>query len=100
MLAAYRTIDNIIINTNKPEEKGSWINLTNPTEDEIALVTNATGMEFDRFLKGALDDEERPRIETENEQILVIINVPIMQNATVIYETIPLGIILMENSFV
>ncbi|AET69704.1 Mg2+/Co2+ transporter [Desulfosporosinus orientis DSM 765] len=100
MLAVYRTIDNIIINTNKPEEKGSWINLTNPTEDEIALVTNATGMEFDRFIKDALDDEERPRIETENEQILVIINVPIMQNATVIYETIPLGIILTKNSFV
>lgn len=100
MLAVYNTIDNIIINTDKPEEKGTWINMINPTEEEIALVTKATGMEFDYFIKDALDDEERPRIETENNQILVIINVPIIQNATVIYETIPLGIILTQNHFV
>ncbi|EGW38664.1 hypothetical protein [Desulfosporosinus sp. OT] len=28
-------------------------------------------MESDRFIKDALDDEGRPRIETEDEQILV-----------------------------
>jgi magnesium transporter len=97
MLAVYNTIDNIIIHTDKPEEKGTWINMINPSEEEIALVTKATGIECDYFRKDALDDDERPRIETENNQILVIINVPIIQNATVIYETIPLGIILTLN---
>lgn len=99
MLAVYNTIDNIIINTDKPEEKGTWINMINPTEEEIALVTKATGIESD-FIKDVLDDEERPRIETEDNQILVIINVPIIQNATVVYDTIPLGIILTEDHFV
>jgi len=99
MLTVYNTIDNKIINTDKPEEKDTWINMVNPTEEEIAFVTKANGIECD-FIKDVLDDDERPRIETENNQILVIINVPIIQNATVIYETIPLGIILTENHFV
>ena len=99
MLAVYNTIDNILITTDKPEEKGTWINLINPTDEEIELVTKATGVECD-FIRDVLDDDERPRIETEQNQILVIINVPIIQNATVIYETIPLGIILTEDHFV
>jgi len=100
MLAVYNTVGNIICNINKLEEKGTWINMVDPTEEEIELVTKATGMECDYFIKDVLDDEERPRIETENNQILVIINVPIIQDATVIYETIPLGIILTEDHFV
>lgn len=99
MLTVYNTIDNTIVRTDKPEEKGSWINMINPTEAEIELVTKATGIECD-FIRDVLDDDERPRIETEDNQILVIINVPIIQNATVIYETIPLGIILTEDHFV
>ncbi len=99
MLTVYNTIDNILIITDKPEEKGSWINMINPTEAEIELVTKATGIECD-FIRDVLDDDERPRIETEDNQILVIINVPIIQNATVIYETIPLGIILTDDHFV
>ncbi|EHQ87946.1 magnesium transporter CorA family protein [Desulfosporosinus youngiae] len=99
MLAVYNTSDNMIVNTNKLDEKGSWINMINPTEDEISLVIKATGIE-DYFIRDVLDDEERPRIETENNQILVIINVPIIQDAAVIYETIPLGIILTDNHIV
>ncbi|KJR48286.1 Magnesium and cobalt transport protein CorA [Desulfosporosinus sp. I2] len=100
MLAVYNTVDDIICNINKLEEKGTWINMVDPTEEEIGLVTKTTGMECDYFIKDVLDDEERPRIETENNQILVIINVPIIKDATVIYETIPLGIILTEDHFV
>ncbi|MHB8072926.1 magnesium transporter CorA family protein [Desulfosporosinus fructosivorans] len=99
MIAVYNTINDIIVNTDKPEEKGTWINMINPSEEEIALVTKATGIECD-FINDVLDDDERPRIETEKNQILVIINVPIIQNATVIYETIPMGIILTEDHFV
>jgi len=33
MLTVYNTSDNMIINTDKPEEKGSWINKMNPTEE-------------------------------------------------------------------
>lgn len=99
MFAVYNTVNHIFVNTDEPEVKGTWINMINPTKEEIGLVTKATGIEFD-FIKDVLDDDERPRIETEDNQILVIINVPIIQNATVIYETIPLGIIITEDHFV
>ncbi|HZK54778.1 MAG TPA: magnesium transporter CorA family protein [Desulfosporosinus sp.] len=99
MFTVYSTIDSIIMNTDKPEAKGTWINMINPTGEEIELVTKATGIEFD-FIKDVLDDDERPRIETEDNELLVIINVPIIQNATVIYETIPLGIIITKDHFV
>jgi len=36
MLAVYKTSDNILINTDKPEQKGTWINMINPTQEEIA----------------------------------------------------------------
>lgn len=100
MIAVYNTRNNTMIETGRPEEKGSWINMINPTEEEIAYIAKAINLEGDCFIKDALDDEERPRIEIEDKQILVIINVPIIQNSRVIYETIPLGIILTEDHFV
>lgn len=100
MIAVYSTRNNTMIETGRPEEKGSWINMINPTEEEIAYIAKAINLEGDYFIKDALDDEERPRIEIEDKQILVIINVPIIQNSRVIYETIPLGIILTEDHFV
>lgn len=100
MIAVYNTRNNTMIETGRPEEKGSWINMINPTEEEIAYIAKAINLEGDYFIKDALDDEERPRIEIEDKQILVIINVPIIQNSRVIYETIPLGIILTEDHFV
>lgn len=51
MLAVYNTIENIIIKTDKPEEKGTWINMINPTNEEIALVTKATGLALHKSMK-------------------------------------------------
>ncbi|AFQ42909.1 magnesium transporter CorA family protein [Desulfosporosinus meridiei] len=100
MIAVYNTINNTIVKTDKPEVKGSWVNMINPSEEEIALITKALKLENEFSIRDALDDEERPRIEAENDQIFVIINVPIRQDATVIYDTIPLGIILTKDHFV
>lgn len=100
MLAVYCTIqDKIVQNENNLNEKGTWINLINPSEEELALTAKATGIDYD-YLKHALDDEERPRIETENNQLLIIINIPVILNKQVIYDTIPLGIILTDDHFV
>lgn len=100
MLAVYSTIqDRIVQNENNLNEKGTWINLINPSEEELVLTARATGIDYD-FLKYALDDEERPRIETENNQLLIIINIPVVLNKPVMYDTIPLGIILTDDHLV
>jgi len=98
MLTIRNTVNNKII-ISDIIQKGSWINLISPTEAEITEVTGKTGIYYE-FLKSALDDEERPRVEIDNEQILIIINVPIIKKDTSIYDTVPLGIVLTNDNFV
>lgn len=82
-------------------EKGIWINLVKPTEEELIKVAQEVQIEPD-LLRAALDEEERSRIEAEEDQILILINVPVYEgsNGTILYDTIPLGIIVAENSII
>lgn len=80
-------------------EKGCWINLINPTEEDINSVVQATGI-FADFIRYPLDDEERPHVEFEDNQLLTIIDVPIQINTGAGYDTIPLGIIQTDNYIV
>lgn len=75
--------------------KNAWIKLINPNTEELNAVSEATGAPLD-FLKAALDEEERSRIELEEEQLLVLTDIPVMFNETN-YDTLPLGIILTED---
>lgn len=75
--------------------KNSWIKLVNPNSEELIAVSGATGAPLD-FLKAPLDEEERSRIELEEEHILVLTDIPVMYNETN-YDTLPLGIILTED---
>ena len=98
MLSIFKTINDKTVQHDKLE-KGVWINLANPTDDEINKVSKETGIQYD-FLKYSLDDEERPRVEIDEGQILIIINVPIFISNEAFYDTIPLGIILTDDYFV
>ncbi|HHV33973.1 MAG TPA: magnesium transporter CorA family protein [Syntrophomonadaceae bacterium] len=100
MLRVYHTVDDQLIKDH-PCEKGSWLCLINPTEEEIQLVNKQTGITYD-FLKDPLDDEERPRIEIEPGQILIIIKVPVARGkkGAELYDTIPLGIIVTKDYLV
>lgn len=73
-------------------EKGAWFNLINPTPAELEQVAAATGSPLD-FLKAALDEEERSRIELDENHMLVITNIPIMRGHDS-YDALPLGIVL------
>ena len=72
-----------------------------PTESELRLVAEKTGAPED-FLRAALDDDESPRIETEEEYTLIIADTPIVkpEGTSYIYSTIPLGIILSDDYFI
>lgn len=96
-------IDNIkrdLIRINDIEEH-AWINLTAPTEEELKEVSSRLDIEMD-FLKAALDEEERARIETDNGQTLVVVDTPVVERdgKSIIYSTIPLGIILVKHYIV
>ncbi|HAQ06767.1 MAG TPA: magnesium transporter, partial [Bacillus bacterium] len=82
--------------------KGCWVNMILPSDEEINRVGKETGIAVD-FIRDALDDEERPRIEKEDGNVYIIVDYPYIthdDSGFPIYETIPVGIILTEGCIV
>lgn len=82
-------------------EDNSWIHLVSPTEREISSVCEAIGIPRD-FLMAALDEEERARIEVEEDCTLILVDVPLaeMHDSSVIYTTLPFGIIIAKENII
>lgn len=101
MISSLKTIEK---NLSKCEitDENNWISLVNPTMEELDIISSKTGAFLD-FLEAPLDPEERPRIDIEDNQILIIINVPIEKEEgdnLIIYDTMPLGILIVDNHFI
>lgn len=81
--------------------KGCWVNLTDPTEEELHTVVTELKIVPD-FVKDPLDSEEKARIEVDEGQTLIIVDIPVIsiEEESVLYETIPLGIIITEDHVV
>jgi magnesium transporter len=82
--------------------KGCWINMISPSEDEINLVANKLNIPMD-YIKDALDDEERSRIEREDNSVLIIVDFPYITHDDAglpIYETIPIGMVITDECFI
>lgn len=82
-------------------EVGCWIDLEKPTEKEIDYVIKSTGVD-ETLLKYALDEEETSHIDTEDDQILVSINMPITERNKrgKVYTTMPLGILVVRDDYI
>lgn len=77
-------------------EKGCWINLIKPTVEELKFISDKTQVQLD-FLRAALDREELSRIEVEPNEILVVTNIPILDEEENNFDTLPLGIIITND---
>lgn len=100
MLSIYKTLNDELIKLDKYED-GIWVNLVNPDEDELSQVTAELGIESE-YLRAALDEEERARIDHDNDQFLILVDVPVIDKDGNInlYSTIPMGIILLKEAIV
>lgn len=81
--------------------KGCWINLTRPSEFEIGKIVKGTGIPSD-YIRDSLDDDERSRIEKEDDTVLIIVDFPVLvedESDSAPYDTIPLGIIVTPFYF-
>jgi magnesium transporter len=77
--------------------KNCWINVINPTEEEIKKLSIDFNLPDD-LITDILDSDERPRVELEDEFTLVILRIPVeVFNNGVPFTTIPLGIFLKED---
>jgi len=98
MIRYYKTIDNKLEKLNS-FENGCWINLVEPNSSEIKEIASLLDIDIDS-IKSALDEEERSRIDVEDNHTLILIDIPVDEsddNSTH-YTTIPLGIILLNNA--
>ena len=100
-------IYNTDIETNEFSEikefkKGAWINLVNPSENEIKKVCENIGIQED-FIRDARDYEEKARIDKEEDDntTLFVVDVPITEKIedAETYTTMPLGMIVVRDDF-
>ncbi|MCI9194461.1 MAG: magnesium transporter CorA family protein [Angelakisella sp.] len=100
MLNIYKTEGGRVV----PQDQltpGCWVNVVEPTQQEIAYLTGELGLDQD-FVRSSLDEEESSRIEAEdNDQVLVIVDLPVAQREgeerSILYTTAPMGIILTPD---
>ncbi len=83
-------------------EPGCWINLVNPTRQEIDSVIVSQHVDAG-FINAALDPEETSRVELEDDQALLIVDIPVEEESDSItrdvqmYATLPMGIVVAED---
>ena len=81
-------------------QDGCWVTLTYPSEDELTTVAATLNVD-PAFLRAALDEEETSRIDTEEGQTLIIIDLPAVEkDDAVVYSTLPLGIIVTDKHII
>ena len=86
----------------KDFKKGSWINLVNPSENDIKKVCESLKIE-EEFIRASLDYEEKARIDydEEDDTTLFVVDVPIIEKEyeNYIYTTMPLGMIVVRDDY-
>ena len=79
-------------------EPDSWINLVNPSEEEVQRIALLQGVPLE-FLVDPLDTDERARLETEDGVILLVLRVPVenQEDSRVPYLTLPIGVVITTS---
>ncbi len=100
MIRYYKTIDDKLERLNS-FENGCWINLVEPSQSEINEIVDLLNIDAES-IKAALDEEERSRIDVEDNHTLILIDIPVDESDenSSLYTTIPLGIIIVDNTII
>lgn len=100
MIAIYKTGEDSHLKTLPAIESNCWINLTNPTVEEIEKIHKETKIDRALMLK-LLDEEELPRIEISGNDTLIVVDIPFIEDRRHKnkYITVPMGIIISTNNY-
>lgn len=81
--------------------RGTWVCVTAPTDAECKYLTESFPFDPD-YLKYSLDEEETSRIEAEDGNTLIIIDIPhvVRKGENVEYTTFPIGIIVTRDNVI
>ena len=100
MISFYKTIDNTVQPVDELVD-GCWVSVVSPTASDLGFLADQLGVD-PGFVQAAMDEEESARIESDEGQTLVIVDVPSadpqpQDERTIVYSTLPMSIIILEN---
>ena len=100
MIKRYMTERNIIHEVEE-FQPGVWVALTAPTAEESGLVAETYGID-PADVRAALDDEESSRVDVSNDYSLILFDIPTIEyrHKREAYTTIPLGLILVDDTLI
>lgn len=82
-------------------QKDCWVMMTDPTSAELEEIAARYQIDVDD-LRAPLDEEERSRIEVEDNYTLILVDIPMVEerNGKDWYVTVPLGIVTTPDSII
>lgn len=89
-----------LLTLDSPAE-GCWVSMIHPTEEEIKFISTHYSID-DNDLRSALDTDERSRIASEDNYVMVLVNIPTIEDDTEreLYDTIPLSVITTGKTLI
>ena len=101
MLKFFKTQEDGKIDRLEAFEARCWVDLVNPTDDELEDACAMTGVP-EEMLRAALDEEETARVERDEGALLCLLDTPIITDTDEgdTYETIPLALIHNDKCIV
>ncbi|QNK41606.1 magnesium transporter CorA family protein [Caproicibacter fermentans] len=100
MLSYFKTVDGRMTQIEACEP-GCWINCVAPDDREIESLIADFAIEPD-FIRAAMDEEESSHIDNEDDNTLVVIDIPVVEQngKSLAYSTMPMGLILAEKNVI
>ena len=97
MIKIYRT-ENRKIGELHAFEPGSWIQLTEPSMEEMQMVSERFDIDL-ADVRAAMDADESSRVDLEDDYTLILVDIPVIEirNEQRAYTAIPLGILLLDD---
>lgn len=98
MVKYYKSVNGLIAPAVEGDDN-VWINMVNPTNDEIKLISERLDID-PSDIRASLDDEEASRVEYNDDYTLVIVDEPVreIRHDNDAYTTMPLAIIITDNA--
>lgn len=100
MVFYYMSEGQKLLSLDAPQD-GCWISMIHPTEEEIQSVSSKFSIDAND-LRSALDTDERSRIEAETNYMMILVNIPTIEDDTEkeLYDTIPLSLFVVGKSLI
>ncbi len=101
MLSIYQWVNGSLREVVTPDGP-CWINLADPSSEEILRVQTLTGVSRE-FLSDPLDRDERPRLDVDDDgTVLIVVHVPYHEPNENLhpFNTLPLGVVHTSNAVI